>query len=63
MSVDEMIKLLLSHAITDRVFGGTSYDTIISALKAGQAMRDTAAFFPDAIDGPIAWDEATKEDV
>jgi hypothetical protein len=32
-------------------------------IRAGQVMRDTAAFFPDADHGPDAWDAATKEDV
>ena len=38
MTIDEMIKLLLGHAMPDRVFGGTKYDEIIAALRAGQEL-------------------------
>lgn len=78
MTTKEMIELLTRHAITDRVFGGTRYDTIIAALKAGELMRDSAQMTSPSMDGkhlyrPVsqeafstgvrAWDEATEEGV
>jgi hypothetical protein len=63
MTIDEMIGLLNSHALTDRVFGGTRYEQIIAALRAGQVMRVSREGTKTHDKACEAWDEATKEDV
>jgi len=74
MSVEEMINLLTNHAVADRVFGGTRYDAIIVALRAGQTMANhldkcinqynpSKINYEDTLPVLIAWDAATKEDV
>lgn len=68
MTVEEMVELLLRHAIPDRVFGRNKYDEIIEALKAGQRMRDAIMSnwaYPrrleESFNAAQVWDAVTKK--